>query len=269
MSQRVPNPLSHEHLTVMATATGWLWPQRVLGARTREPGEIPHGEDLAAFRAGAGKRVLDCVLSVAILALTAPVFGLIALLVFVDSRGAIIYTQERVGVNRRRQNRLSGSAGPGLPGERRRQDGEGRPFAIYKFRTMVSHAENESGPIWALENDPRVTPVGRLLRATRLDELPQLWNVIRGDMSLVGPRPERPHFVNHFARRIPRYRQRLYAPPGITGRAQVEYRYDTSEDDVRRKLDYDLEYLHRMCIEEDLRILVKTVYVMLLRRGAR
>ena len=170
-------------------------------------------------------------------------------------------------MNRRRRFRGSES---GLPvPDRRRQDGEGRPFALYKFRTMVAHAEDGSGPIWAMENDPRVTPVGRFLRASRLDELPQLWNVIRGEMSLVGPRPERPHFVNHFARRIPRYRQRLNVPPGITGLAQVEHRYDASEDDVRQKLEYDLAYIRRASLEEDLRILVKTVNVMLLRRGAR
>ncbi len=231
----------------------------------KKRGRVPLADDFATFRPRVGKRVLDCVLSGVILAVTAPVFGLIALLVFVDSRGAVIYTQERVGLNRRRRSRIEAGLSRLAPGERRRQHGEGRPFAMYKFRTMVTHAEEESGPVWAMKNDPRVTPVGRVLRATRLDELPQLWNVIRGDMSLVGPRPERPHFVNHFARRIPRYCQRLYAPPGITGRAQVEYRYDASEDDVRRKLEYDLEYLRRTSLEEDIRILVKTVYVMLLR----
>jgi lipopolysaccharide/colanic/teichoic acid biosynthesis glycosyltransferase len=106
---------------------------------------------------------------------------------------------------------------------RRVRTGEGRPFSIYKFRTMVAGAENELGPTWATNNDPRVTRAGRLLRATRLDELPQLWNVLRGDMSLVGPRPERPHFVNQFAHDIPRYRSRLFAQPGITGLAQVEH----------------------------------------------
>jgi lipopolysaccharide/colanic/teichoic acid biosynthesis glycosyltransferase len=270
MLQRDPNLPSPEDLAVMTGATGatsWPWPHRLLGARTQKHAQIPLQDELAAFRPRLGKRLLDCLLSAVIMVATAPVFGMIALLIFVDSQGAIIYTQERVGMNRRRRLRASESGMPVT--DRRRQVGEGRPFAIYKFRTMVTHAEDGLGPTWAVENDPRVTPVGRFLRASRLDELPQLWNVIRGDMSLVGPRPERPHFVNHFARRIPRYRQRLYAPPGITGRAQVEHRYDASEDDVRQKLEYDLEYIRRASLEEDLRILVKTVNVMLLRRGAR
>jgi lipopolysaccharide/colanic/teichoic acid biosynthesis glycosyltransferase len=175
-----------------------------------------------------------------------------------------------VGLNRRRRQRRSER----LPvvdelrrKERRQVHSEGRPFEIYKFRTMVADAEAD-GPTWARKDDPRVTRVGRVLRATRLDELPQLWNVVRGDMSLVGPRPERPYFVDRFAHRIPRYRNRLFAHPGITGLAQVEHRYDSNEDDVKHKLQYDLAYMHQYSIWRDIRILLKTALVMVTRRGA-
>ena len=134
---------------------------------------------------------------------------------------------------------------------------------------MVVDAEREVGPVWALKDDPRVTRVGKLLRLSRIDELPQLWNVLRGDMSLVGPRPERPHFVGHFADRIPDYTERLRAIPGITGLAQVEASYDDCEEDVRSKLVYDLEYVRNCRLSEDLRILFRTVQVVVTRKGAR
>jgi lipopolysaccharide/colanic/teichoic acid biosynthesis glycosyltransferase len=201
----------------------------------------------------------------------APLFVIIPLLIKLDSPGPAFYSQYRVGLNRRRRQRRSDHAPVGE--ERRRRDrrqvhAEGKPFQIHKFRTMYTDAEQD-GPVWASEDDPRVTRVGRFLRATRLDELPQLWNVVRGEMSLVGPRPERPFFVNRFARRIPHYRSRLYAMPGITGLAQVEHRYDADEDDVRSKLAYDLAYLKGYSIWRDLLILIRTAFVMVRRRGAR
>jgi lipopolysaccharide/colanic/teichoic acid biosynthesis glycosyltransferase len=197
----------------------------------------------------------------------------IAPLIKLDSPGPIFYTQERVGVNRRRnrsrrQDRLS-VTGELRVNERRMVPAEGRPFQILKFRTMVADAEKDTGPTWAAPNDPRVTRIGRLLRPARLDELPQLWNVLRGQMSLVGPRPERPHFVRQFASQIPGYRTRLEALPGITGLAQVRNAYDSSEADVRQKLQYDLEYMHRTSLREDLWILLRTLVVMLTGRGAR
>jgi lipopolysaccharide/colanic/teichoic acid biosynthesis glycosyltransferase len=226
---------------------------------------------LRRYRASPGKRILDVVGAIGLMLMMSPFFALIPLLIKIDSRGPVIYTQERVGVNRRRRRRRnepSEATTDRRRRDRRAEQAEGRPFSIHKFRTMVAGAENDLGPTWATKGDPRVTPVGRFLRAARLDELPQLWNVLRGDMSLVGPRPERPHFVNQFAHDIPRYRSRLFAQPGITGLAQVEHRYDMCKDDVRRKLDYDLDYMKRYSLAHDLRILLKTILVMLTQKGA-
>jgi lipopolysaccharide/colanic/teichoic acid biosynthesis glycosyltransferase len=200
-----------------------------------------------------------------------PLLLLIALLIKLDSPGPVIYAQERVGRNRRRAQRRNEA----IPvrdelrqSDRRATEGEGRPFLMYKFRTMKADAEI-GGPQWATKDDPRATRAGRCLRKLRLDELPQLVNVLRADMSLVGPRPERPHFVQGFARRIPRYRQRLLAPPGITGLAQVEHRYDANEDDVKQKLDYDLAYLRNYSLSGDFRILARTLLVMITGKGAQ
>ncbi len=235
---------------------------------------IPVGRseaDLRAFSPPRAKRLLDILGATALIVLFAPLGVLIALAIRLDTPGPIIYRQERVGLNRRRQARRGRSAGV-APNQRRADrrvlSAEGRPFVIYKFRTMVTHAEREAGPVWALRDDPRITRVGRILRATRLDETPQLWNVLQGNMSLVGPRPERPFFVHRFARHIPGYPARLYAHPGITGLAQIEHSYDTSEDDVRLKLDYDLTYIERYSLLSDIRILLKTVVVMITRKGA-
>jgi lipopolysaccharide/colanic/teichoic acid biosynthesis glycosyltransferase len=227
--------------------------------------------DVRSFRAPCAKRLLDVVGALVLLVVFAPLAILIAVAIKIDSPGPIIYRQERVGLNRRRIARRAGRQR--VPADRRNGDrrnlhAEGKPFPIYKFRTMVANAEHEMGPVWALKADPRITRVGHLLRATRLDELPQLWNVLCGHMSLVGPRPERPFFVHRFSRRIPRYHARLYAPPGITGLAQVEHRYDSSEDDVRIKLDYDLAYIERYSLLGDIRILLKTILVMITRKGA-
>ena len=148
----------------------------------------------------------------------------------------------------------------------RRPGWRGRPFLIYKFRTMCLDAEKD-GAQWAAVDDPRVTRLGRLLRLTRLDELPQLWNVVKGDMSLVGPRPERPEFVEHLSRSIPFYDQRHLLPPGLTGWAQILYRYGASEEDARHKLAYDLYYIRNMSLSLDLEILLRTV--PLLMRGSR
>ncbi len=218
------------------------------------------------------KRVVDIVGAVSLMGICAPISLIIAAAIRIDSPGPVIYRQERVGLNRRRAVRRRSPAS--LSSDQRRfgrrhLEAEGLRFDIYKFRTMVADAEHEAGPTWALKDDPRITRVGAVLRATRLDEIPQLWNVLRGDMSLVGPRPERPFFVNRFAKHIPQYRSRLRVPPGITGLAQVEHRYDASEDDVRQKLEYDLAYIRSHSIFTDLRILARTVVVMITRRGAR
>jgi lipopolysaccharide/colanic/teichoic acid biosynthesis glycosyltransferase len=157
--------------------------------------------------------------------------------------------------------------------DRRRNDrrtiaSAGRLFRISKFRTMIDGAETRLGPTWASKNDGRITPLGRLLRRTRLDELPQLFNVLRGDMSFIGPRPERPFFVEKFRRQIPGYMERLSVAPGITGLAQVEHKYDTDVEDVRLKLEYDLRYIRRRGLVLDLRILLQTVRVVLSGSGA-
>jgi lipopolysaccharide/colanic/teichoic acid biosynthesis glycosyltransferase len=150
---------------------------------------------------------------------------------------------------------------------RRERDLGGRPFTIYKFRTMWVDAEHASGAVWAQQSDPRVTPLGRLLRQYRLDELPQLFNVLKGEMNIVGPRPERPTIFAELREHIAEYPLRQRAKPGITGLAQINHHYDRSLEDVRTKVHYDLEYIRRQSVTEDLRIMLMTVPVVLLRRG--
>ena len=268
MHQRAPNDGLAASSALAPPLPGFENEPPLEGKFARSPGRPA---PLVTTQVPVAKRTFDFVGALSLLVVTAPLMAVIAPLVWLDSRGPVFYTQERVGLNRRRGRRRLDQVPVrqefrGL--ERRAQPAEGRPFQIVKFRTMIQGAEEATGPTWATPDDPRVTRVGRVLRSTRLDELPQLWNVLCGQMSLVGPRPERPHFVNQFARRIPGYRDRLGTLPGITGLAQVEHSYDGSEADVRRKLTYDLEYLRRTSIKDDLWILVRTLYVMVTRRGA-
>jgi exopolysaccharide biosynthesis polyprenyl glycosylphosphotransferase len=172
-----------------------------------------------------------------------PVLLVLAVLIKLTSRGPVFFKQRRVGLG-------------------------GRTFDIVKLRTMVFDAEESTGPIWAKPNDPRVTPIGRFLRRTHLDEVPQLLNVLRGEMALVGPRPERPVFVDRFRDQIPNYSERLRVKPGITGLAQVCHKYDETLKDVKRKLAYDLLYIQRMCLMMDLAIMFMTVR-RLAGKGAR
>ena len=234
-------------------------------------GRASHVDESGADRAyWRFKRVLDIIVSGTALLALAPVFALVAIAIKLDSRGPVIYAQERVGRNRRRP-RAHDAATNGASGkdaERRRADCLGRPFKIYKFRSMVADAERHTGPVWATVADARVTRVGKILRTTRLDEFPQLWNVLRGDMSLVGPRPERPTFVISLARSIPEYAHRCEALPGITGLAQVKWRYDTSIETVNRKLLYDLYYVRHGRLLLDLKIMAATVRVMARGEGA-
>jgi len=190
------------------------------------------------------KRMLDLSLSLIGFILASPLMLLTALAVTLDSAGAALYSQERVGEN-------------------------GRVFKIYKFRSMRIDAEQAGSPIWATDKDPRVTRVGRFIRLTRLDELPQLWNVLNGDMSFVGPRPERPFFVEQLAREIPFYMQRHAVKPGVTGWAQVKYRYGSSIEDAMEKLRYDLYYIKHLSIFFDLTIVLDTVKVILFGKGAK
>ena len=196
------------------------------------------------------------------LLIVTPIIVLIALLVKLTSRGPVLYSQTRVGVDRRWSRRRSEDG-------RRVRDQGGMPFEMYKFRSMRVDAEADGHAVWAQEQDPRVTAVGGFLRKTRLDELPQLFNVIRGDMNIVGPRPERPTIFAELRASIPEYPIRQRVKPGITGWAQINQAYDTCIDDVRNKVRLDLEYLQRQSLGLDLRIMSLTIPVMLLRRGGQ
>ena len=189
------------------------------------------------------KRAIDLTLASAGFVLSAPLTLLTALAVYLDSDGPILYCQERVGQN-------------------------GRTFTLYKFRSMRMDAENGT-PVWAKDQDDRVTRVGWFIRKARLDELPQFWNVIRGDMSFVGPRPERPYFVEQLAGEIPYYQQRHAVKPGLTGWAQVKYQYGSSVEDAIEKLRYDLYYIKHLSIALDLSIVFDTVKVIVSGKGAK
>jgi len=190
------------------------------------------------------KRIADLVLSLVLLVLSAPIMLLTAVLIRLEGRGPILYRQERIGLN-------------------------GREINVLKFRSMIPNAERHSGPVWATEDDPRVTRVGRVIRKLRVDELPQLFNVLRGEMSFVGPRPERGHFVHRLEEKLPYYSLRRTVRPGITGWAQVEYGYGATDEDALEKLKYDLYYIKNATVFFDLWIVLKTVRVVLMGRGAR
>ena len=190
------------------------------------------------------KRFTSVVISIVGLLLSLPLVPFVILAIKLSSPGRILYWQNRVG----------------------RDD---RVFRCYKFRTMRSDAEADTGPTWAEDGDLRVTPVGRLLRNTRIDEIPQLWNVLKGDMSLVGPRPERPEFVAALNEKIPYYHLRHSIRPGITGWAQILYKYGSSIEDAKEKLRYDLYYIKNSSVGLDLLILINTIKIVLLGRGAK
>ncbi len=244
----------------------------------------PDGVAAGYSRRDAWLRALNVCVALAALVMLAPLFLLIAIAVKLDSHGPVFYRQVRVGLDRRSmglwasgrraQDRGQDPPRPDAGRERRRlasrqgrrnENVGGGPFVIYKFRTMTVDAEADTGPVWASKDDGRVTRVGRWLRPYRLDELPQFWNVLKGDMAVVGPRPERPTFVRRLRRELSAYALRQRVPPGITGLAQVHRGADQSVDDVKVKLDYDLEYLDRRSVWLDLLILLRTVPVMLRR----
>lgn len=190
----------------------------------------------------AAKRVIDVVVSFIMLILAAPVLIATSIAIKIDSRGPVIYKQERSGLN-------------------------GKVFKVYKFRSMYQDAEKRTGPIWSTKDDPRITRVGKFIRRVRIDELPQIWNVFKGEMSLVGPRPERPFFVEQLAKEIPYYKRRLRVRPGITGWAQVKHKYDENIEDVKTKLQFDLFYIENMSLKTDIKILFRTVFVVLFGKG--
>jgi len=186
--------------------------------------------------------LLDLGVAAPALALVSPLFAIIAVAIKLTSRGPVFYGQTRVGK-------------------------DGRIFTVYKFRSMRTDAET-GGPQWAAKDDRRVTRVGRFIRLTRIDELPQIWNVLRNEMSFVGPRPERPFFVDELRKQIPYYMERLLVKPGLTGWAQINYQYGSSVEDAVTKLQFDLYYIKNLSIWLDLLILVRTIKVIVLRRGA-
>ena len=212
-------------------------------------------------RSELANRALNVAIAVIAVVFLAPVMLLIAVMVKLSSPGPVFYIQTRVGMDRRRRNATALF-------DRRRTDVGGRQFNIIKFRSMRVDAEQGTGAVWATQNDPRVTSFGRFMRKTRLDELPQLFNVIRGDMNIVGPRPERPSIFAQLRQNIQEYPLRQRARPGITGWAQINQAYDSSIDDVRSKVQFDLEYLERQSVMEDLKIMARTLPVMIFKRGA-
>lgn len=223
------------------------------------------------------KRILDVTVAVTLLVLLSPVMLIVAALVKLTSRGPVIFKQTRVGLNLRtpgvdrRQKNVPlepGQEDRRVPGsDRRTAFSYGRHFTLYKFRTMRIDAEKH-GAQFAVKGDPRVTPIGRLLRKTRLDELPQLWNVLKGEMSLVGPRPERPEFVQGLNQQIPGYIDRLGLKPGLTGVAQILNGYDNEIESFRRKVTLDLHYLRHCSPWNDFKILIRTIGVVLTGSGA-
>jgi len=169
---------------------------------------------------------------------------LVGIAVKCTSRGPMLYHQTRVGL-------------------------QGREFRVHKFRTMRTDAESVSGPVWSVADDPRVTPIGRMLRRARFDEMPQLWNVLVGEMSFVGPRPERPEFVHQLTEQIPYYGQRHVVKPGLTGWAQVRYTYGATIEDAVQKLQYDLYYIKNLSVSLDCVIVLETIKTVITRKGAR
>lgn len=188
------------------------------------------------------KRALDIMVSFLILIITLPVIIITSIAIKIDSKGPVFFRQERCGLN-------------------------GRLFNIYKFRSMYKDAEKHTGPVWSTKDDPRVTRIGKILRKLRIDEIPQMFNVLKGEMSLVGPRPERPFFVEKLSDEIPYYNRRFKVRPGITGWAQVKHKYDESIEDVKIKLRYDLFYIENMSLRMDFKILFRTIFVVLFGKG--
>jgi lipopolysaccharide/colanic/teichoic acid biosynthesis glycosyltransferase len=218
-----------------------FWENRLHRIDIDRPGTTPAPAcrtlDAACTRGG------DILLSLALLLFSLPPMLLAALLIKLDSPGPVLYRQQRVGLN-------------------------GQPFMLLKLRSMRMDAEAD-GPVWAIARDPRVTRIGAVIRLTRIDELPQLVNVLRGEMSFIGPRPERPHFVDQLAGTVPLYCERARVKPGLTGWAQVNYPYGASVEDARAKLSYDLYYTRHRSPALAVLILLSTVWVVLFQKGAR
>ncbi|MEO8233186.1 MAG: sugar transferase [Ignavibacteriota bacterium] len=188
------------------------------------------------------KRIMDIFVSLLLLIFSSPILILTAIGIKIDSKGPVLFKQERLGQN-------------------------GKPFNVLKFRSMIVDAEKYSGPVWSQKDDPRVTRMGKFVRRVRIDEIPQMYNVLKGEMSLVGPRPEREFFVEKLSKEIPYYKRRLKVRPGVTGWAQIKHKYDETIEDVKIKLRYDLFYIENMSIRMDFKILLRTVYVVIFGKG--
>lgn len=243
-------------------ATGWPSPDggdRRTPQRARE--DAMAAEERASVHPEWIHRSLNVTVAVIGMIIMAPFVALIALVIKLSSPGPIVYTQTRVGLDRR-----------ALRGDRhqtrREEDLGGRVFTIYKFRSMRVDAEVPGEAVWASKDDPRITAIGALMRKTRLDELPQLWNVLRGEMNVVGPRPERPSIFLSLRTQVDNYHLRQRVKPGITGWAQINLAYDSSVEDVKNKVALDLEYITNRSIWLDIRIMASTLPVMIGRKGA-
>ena len=245
------------------TATGWPPPdggERRAAQRPRESGRA------ADYRASIHPEWVHRFLNVAVAAIgmlvMAPFAALIAVVIKISSPGPVVYSQTRVGLDRR-------AARGDRHQTRREEDLGGSVFTIYKFRSMRVDAEVPGEAVWASKDDPRVTAIGSLMRKTRLDELPQLWNVLRGEMNVVGPRPERPSIFLSLRNQVENYHLRQRVKPGITGWAQINLAYDSSVEDVKNKVAFDLEYITYRSLWMDVKIMVHTLPVMIGRKGAR
>jgi lipopolysaccharide/colanic/teichoic acid biosynthesis glycosyltransferase len=216
------------------------------------------------------KRVFDVIAASFAIILLSPVFIVAAVLIKIESRGSVFFTQERIGLNRRsgdRRSTFTPVTRDRRSRDRRKNIQAGQPFHIYKFRTMVDDAE-KYGPVLASDNDPRVTRIGKIFRKARIDEIPQFINVLKGEMSIIGPRPERSFFINQVRNEVPAFPARLLIKPGITGLAQVENGYTPTLARMKEKLFFDLKYISELSILQEIKILFKTVYVVVTGKGA-
>lgn len=224
--------------SLMDVISGQLKTQQICGI----PLIVLLADNLPSWQAQI-KRFFDICVSLFILVPFMPLWAIVAIIIRITDKGPAVFAQERVGKN-------------------------GRPFIMYKFRSMFVNAE-ESGPQWATKNDPRITPFGKFIRKTRIDEIPQFFNVLKGEMSIVGPRPERQYFIDKLSKEIPWYVKRLKMKPGITGWAQVKHKYDETIEDVKFKVMYDLYYFENMSIILDLKIIIQTILVVFTGKGAK